>query len=212
MEYGGSESWCFAEGIEEFSNAALYVRDAIGLTPPPAADIPPCLTNAVPDLREILDAASREEAGTHWPEWWRAVIAMEAEQHLGRVRRGSPADGLVDPTRLATLDASPALHHAVQATFDRACRWVGEGRRHLVAADDPSLFEWGLVRDTAEEVAARYGVRLGTVRGCAIVLMVDAKWWANVAPGVIACSVGTALDREVGQAAIRTAFESALKV
>jgi hypothetical protein len=212
MQRAGSESWRFAEGVEELSHAALFVRDAVGLTPSAAADIPPRLTGQPPDRKAVLDAAAREEASLQWPRWWRAVLRWEAcaQQGLttGRAPWRDQLSAVADPPDFANLADSPALQGAVQATFSEACRWAGERRRDVLPADDPALFGSRLARDTAEEVAASRGVRLGIVQGCAVVLMVEGIWWARIGPGAVACSVASVHDPQTARSVLRAAFES----
>ena len=214
MKYAGSESWHFAEGLEGLSHAALYVRDAVGLKPVLTADIPPRLSGTVPNRRAVLTGAERDQASGQWPRWWRAVIACESREYgdesTGPYGRLDEFQNVADPPHFDSLGEHPALQKAARATFAEAYRWTAQRRREVLNASDPSVFNWMMLQGIADEVASRRGVTLGKVRGFAVVLMVKAKWWASISPGVVACSVSAARDPTLAQAIINTAFETAL--
>lgn len=211
MKLAGSESWTFGHGIEQLPHAAVYVRDATGLEPPPDPVLPPRLGVPEDERRDVLDAAGRAEAGAQWRCWWRGLVAAEA---TGRDRPGEVLQHSFWPGsdgRIAGLGPGDqsALRHAVMAAFDDGCRWLG---RHRPREPDASqeCFEWHLVRDVAEDVARRHRVSPGAVRGYAVVLRVDGNWWAGFGPGMTACSVACAQDPQTARDVLLEAFESGL--
>jgi hypothetical protein len=66
VKLAGSQSWTFGRGIAQLPHAALYVRDVIGLEPPPDPVLPPRLAPADDELRDVLVEAGRAEAGAQW--------------------------------------------------------------------------------------------------------------------------------------------------
>ncbi|MHB1522154.1 MAG: hypothetical protein ACYCWN_12760, partial [Ferrimicrobium sp.] len=44
------------------------------------------------------------------------------------------------------------------------------------------IFKWELVRDLAEDSAARHQVSVGAIDGCALVLIVEGIWWEIIGP------------------------------
>jgi hypothetical protein len=207
----GSQSWSFAHGIEQLPHAAVYVRDAAGLEPPPDPVLPPRLGVADDQRRDVLDAAGRAEAGAQWLRWWRGLVAAEATERVspGEVIQYSWWPG--DDGRIAGLGLGDqsALQQAVAAAFYDGCRWFG---RHRLPEPGTGreCFEWHLVRDVAEQVARGHQVSLGAVRGTAVVLRVDGNWWAGFGPGVTACSVTCAQDPQTARDVLLEAFESGL--
>lgn len=214
MKYAGAESLHFAEGVEGLSHAALYVRDAVGLKPVLAADIPPRLSGAVPNRRAVLTDAERDQASGQWPHWWRTVIACESREYGGQSAgpygRLDEFQNVADPPQFDSLAEHPALQKAARATFTEAYRWTAQRRREVLNSDDPSVFNGMMLQGIADEVASRHGVTLGNVRGFAVVLMVEEKWWVSISPGVVVCSVSAARDLTLAPAIVTTAFETAL--
>ncbi len=210
MKLAGSESWTFGHGIEHLPHAALYVRDATGLQPPPDPILPPRLTLPDDDRPSVLDQAGRTEAGAQWLRWWGALVVDEAAQRRnssGGLRYGLWPD---DNGWIANLGGDQAaLQQAVAATFHDAGRWFD---RHRPPEPDTgrACFEWHLVRHIAEDVARRHHVSPGAVRGYAVVLRVDEIWWAGFGSGATACSVAAAQDPQTARDVLLEAFESGL--
>jgi hypothetical protein len=204
----GSESWTFGHRITQLPHAAIYVRDAVGLEPPPDPVLPPRMGVPDDELREILDEAGRAQAGADWLRWWRGLVPAEAAEQgqPGEVTQHRFWPG--DDGRIAGLGPGDqsALQHAVVASFDDGCHWLHRLRPPVLA----QTFEWHLVRDVAEDVARRRRVSLGTVRGAAVVLEVDRNWWASFGSGATACSVACAQDPTTAKNVLLEAFESGL--
>ena len=211
MRRAGSESWTFGHGIEQLPHAAIYVRDATGLEPPPDSVLPPHLGVLDDERRDVLDESGRAEAGAQWLRWWRGLVVAEAAQ-------GSTPRAVIqrsfwpgDDGRIAGLGPGDqsALQQAVAAAFEDGCRWFGH---HRPPEPDTSqgCFEWRLVRDVAEYVARRHQVSPGAVRGNAVVLRVDGNWWAGFGSGATACSLACAQDPQTARDVLLEAFESGL--
>jgi hypothetical protein len=211
MRLAGSESWTFGHGIAQLPHAAVYVRDATGLEPPPDPVVPPGLGVPDDERRDVLDETGRAEAGAQWLRWWRGLVAAGATDRVspGEVIQHGFWPG--DDGRIAGLGPGDqsALQRAVAAAFDDGCSWL---RRWRPPEPDASqeCFEWYLVRDVAEEVARRHKVSPGAVRGTVVVLWVEGKWWAGFGSGVTACSVACAQDPQTARDVLLEAFESGL--
>jgi hypothetical protein len=221
MQTAGSESWRFAEGIEQLPNTALFVRDAVGLVVPAGPTIPPRLAGPLPDRSQVLAPEVRSEAGRQWATWWQAILTHEARMQRGDHGADRPAwlrglaDDLhliVDTTDFAALSDRPVLRDAVRATFVEGCRWTDDQRSAWLPPARGPLFGWEMTRDVAEEVAARRGVGLDAVRACAVVLMVEGTWWRHFAPGVVLCSLSATQDPKIARTALQEAFESGLSL
>jgi hypothetical protein len=205
----GSKSWAFRHGIAQLPHAALYVRDATGLQPPPDGVLPPRL--GVPDheRRDILDENGRAEAGTQWLRWWRGLVTAEATESSGEaLQHNFWPNGNGRIAGLGPGDQS-ALQQAVTAAFDDGCSWLHRWRPP-VPQTERACFEWQLVRDIAEDVARRHQVSPGAVRGTAVVLRTEGNWWAGFGSGVTACSVACAQDPQIARDVLLEAFESGL--
>jgi hypothetical protein len=207
-------TWHFSQGVEELTNALLYVRDVTGLEPTHMPNIPPHLAGRLPNWHDKLDTATRAQASAEWPRWWRAVLDYEIRVHLSRSadQRARLAElrNIADPPAFGSLADCPALRKAAQTAFADACRWVAGERDKLFSDDGQSLFGWHLIREVAEEVAIRRGVQPGQLRGCVVVLFVEGGWSVKLGSGAMACSVMTAQDPVAARDTVRTAFESAL--
>jgi hypothetical protein len=57
-------------------------------------------------------------------------------------------------------------------------------------------------------VARRHQVSPGAVRGTAVVLSAEGKWWAGFGSGATACAVACAQDPQTARDVLLEAFES----
>ena len=125
MKLAGSPSWTFRHGIAQLPHAAVYVRDAAGLQPPPDAVLPPRLGVPEHQRRDVLDQRRRAEAGAHWLRWWRGLVTAEATDrgNGGEIIQHSFWPG--DDGTIAGLGPGnqSALRQAVAAAFADGCRW-----------------------------------------------------------------------------------------
>jgi hypothetical protein len=220
MRRAGSESWLFAYGIDQLPHAALYVRDATGLLPPRDPVVPPRLVQSQARYRHVLDDAGRADAGAQWLRWWRALVTGSAQAQYAASRGDlDDARSITDLSRgiwpddqgvIAALGPGDqtALSQAVRAAFEPGSRWNSRYRPPQPETD-LSLFEWHLVRDTAEDLARRHRVNPGALRGYAVVLLVHGKWRAAF-DGAMACSLTCAGDPDSARAVVTEAFESSL--
>jgi hypothetical protein len=211
MKRAGSPSWTFRHGIAPLPHAAVYVRDATGLQPPPDPVLPPGLGVPEDERREVLDEDGRAEAGAQWLRWWRGLVTAEA------IERSSPGEAIQhsfwpgDHGRIAGLGPGDqsALQQAVAAAFDDGCSWFHRWRPPAPQTER-ACFEWHLVRDVAEDVARRHQVSPGAVRGTAVVLRAEGNWWAGFGSSVTACSLACAQDPQTARDVLLEAFESGL--
>lgn len=223
MQHPESASWRFTEGIEELPLVALYVRDAVGLAVQAGSAIPPRLDGELPgDRSNVLETVQARAAGLAWTDWWLKTVSLTvhhwqdesraSDQRARMQQRAAEHRKVFDPPAFASLVNSPALREAVRATFEDALRWVNSRRRALLVPPEgrPGQFDYEIVREVAEQVARNHQVNPGSVHGCALVLPVEAKWWAGFAPGAVLCSVEAARDPEVAQIVLTDAFESRL--
>lgn len=223
MQRAGSASWQFTEGIEEMPLVALFVRDAVGLAVLAGSAIPPRLGGERPgDRSDVLEIGQGDAAGPAWTDWWLQIVSLTvhhwqdesaASDQQARMRqRAAEYRKVFDPPAFASLANSPALREAVRATFEDAVRWANTRRRALRMPPQgrPGQFDYDIVRGVAEQMARQYQVSPGAVRGCALVLPVEAKWWARFAPGAVLCSIDAARDPAVAQIVLTDAFESSL--
>lgn len=211
MRLAGSPSWTFGHRIVQLPHAAVYVREATGLQPPPDPVLPPPLGIPDDERRDILDETGRAEAGAQWLRWWRGLVAAEATER-SRNGEGTPQSFWPgDDGRIGGLGPGDqsALQQAIAAAFNDGCSWL-QRRRPLAPETERACFEWHLVRDVAEDVARRHQVSPDDVRGTAVVLRVEGSWWAGFGPGVTACSVACAQDPQTARDVLLETFESGL--
>ncbi|MHB1430501.1 MAG: hypothetical protein ACYCVZ_00060 [Streptosporangiaceae bacterium] len=180
----------------------------------------------MPDLTGRLDERTRREAAEQWPAWWRDVLTREGALNLrdsGKNHTAPSAERtmrrardmarlrreFIDPPEWDSLSDRPALQTAARACYTDGCRWADTALHpvHRESADSP-IFEWHVVRDAAEAVAAGLGVDIGDINGRAIVLAVTGHWHELLAPGLAACSVSDALDPPSAAAILRETFSS----
>jgi hypothetical protein len=201
MRQGRSESWRFVHDFDQILHAVLYVRDCLGLDVEEAGGIPPRLAGDIPDRSGLLDSVGRHEVIRDWPNWWNRAVVERATTQLGRrgVERGPwprEVDGrhrqVADPLEWSALSGQPALQEAARKLYIEGCQWFGSARRPFLPPLNRDIFNWELVRDSAEATAADHGVSVGAINGCAFVLVVEGSWWELVSPGVVLCSVAAA--------------------
>lgn len=219
MRCAGGRSWRFSHGVEQWPHAVLYVRGALDLGVKPAPGVPPGLIEKVPDHCELLEPSARAVAARDWLTWWDTIIRYESRAHvdcgaqdLSAIRERAVEYGeAIDPARPKALSGT-ALQPAAKAVFAEAQSWGGR-----VDMPDPggnregeNAFQWEVIRDTAEAVAAAHRVDVGEIDGAASILFVKGVWWELVAPGHVFCSLAAAQDQNVAAAMLRSAFESRL--
>jgi len=222
MRQAGRESWRFAHDIDQNLHALLYVRDALDLSVDRGRSVPPRLKGDLPERSRLLDSDSRHHAALEWPSWWDHVLGERVGFELGsrpegtdqrRLRRELAERRLVaDHPEWASLADRPALQSAARALWTEGCRWADAARRPLLPPTRHDIFRWDLVRDVAEDCAARNHVGIGAINGCALVLIVEGTWWELVAPGAAVCSVSAAVEPESAKAVLDEVFTSALTV
>lgn len=119
----------------------LFVRDAAGLNPPAAIDLP----RLVPDveLRASLAPLAVPAASEQWARWWRRELA----------RQEGPERGFAVPD--ARYGDGEELDALVHACLDDARRWSADRKREVSEAHLSSGYpdvESELVRAVEEEV------------------------------------------------------------
>ncbi|MFG1805603.1 hypothetical protein [Streptomyces sp. NPDC049040] len=123
MRYAGSPSWLMRIQSPQGLLIGLFVRDAAGLHPPTAVDLPP-LEPAV-EMRAGLVPLAVPEASEQWARWWESELERPEGQQRGFSRPS------------ARYGDGPELNALVQACFDDAVRWSSErGREDSAAADE----------------------------------------------------------------------------
>lgn len=217
MHEAGTASWRFAHDIPTTLHALLYLRDTLGLGELAGFEVPR-LIDEVPDRREVLSASERSEAAAAWKRWWGRAVGADTEENLVR----DPTDAswraqmverrrsLADPPGWSSLGAHPGLQRAAQLLYGEAGRWASNARRPYLPPQRRDLFEWHVVRDAAEETAARYGVSPGAVNGSALILLVEGSWWQQLPSGMAVCAVGAAADPAITASILRRVFAFSL--
>lgn len=223
MRRAGRPSWRFAHDIDQGLHVLLDVRDALGLegigggdggpaAPPPLLDGPPARPGTV-------DASSRTQAAQDWSAWWSRVVAERARVELGQTPEGLARHEWIaevaeahrttfDPPEWASLVDTPLLRRAASERWREACDWFTPARSPYLPPGCRDVFAWERVRAAAEEVATSRQVGVGALNGCALVLLVEGRWWTLVEPGVAVCSVGAARDPEATDAILAEVFTS----
>jgi hypothetical protein len=195
-------------------NAVLYVREALGLPVAKSPGVPPRLIDKVPDRSDLIQDADLTVAAAEWAAWWKAVGEFEARvQQLGGESAAQARNeyrSLVEPETAPALSGS--LKAAAQTLYCECCHWVdvdpGPSRR--VNGGALAGFEWNLIHDAVEEVAAQAEVNTAEIRGVVSVLFVQGTWGAVTAPGFAWCSLAAANDPRVCSEIIRAALKSRL--
>lgn len=118
-------------------------------------------------------------------------------------RTGAPPD-------FAGLSDRAALRHALAAVMPDASRWAEVARRPTLPPAGQSTFDWALTAEVAEAIARDRGIALETVRGVALVLVVQGAWWALQQPGVVLCSATAAGNVGTARTILHVVFESGL--
>ena len=217
MRFKGSASWRLSVDQPQSLDIALFVRDAVGLVPPQAADVPPALAVQISDHTAVLTDAAQIEAGEQWLGWWRRLIAhafaprpvLETEEDMvarGR-RRIDEYQRIMDPPDFESLADAPALRTAASATFMAASGWLGANRRPVAG---PLLPDHALVRAVVDELIAERRVRPDQLDAAVVVLNVVGAWSYLPRPGAVCCSAGVMNDPMAARAALREAFVSGL--
>lgn len=213
----GKESWRFTHNIPTTPHALLYIRDALRLGELASLEVPRLIEEA-PDRRAQLTTRERTDAASAWSSWWARAVGVEVQDTLvrhptdasWRARMFERRQQLVDPPAWSSLGAHPGLQHAAQLLHHEANRWADKARLPYLPPVRRDLFEWHLVRDAAEETAARYKVSPGAIDGSALILLVEGDWWQLLPSGTALCSVGTARDPTASAAILRQIFAFSL--
>jgi hypothetical protein len=208
MQLDGSPSWRLSLDDPEDAHTALFVRDAVGLVPPPSPEVPPKLAAEIPGHAAVLTNAERTEAGEQWLEWWRSLVAHQITPHP------SPASAeyldayqlVMDPPDYESLAGFPALRTAAIATLGATRRWWHTTRRKA----GPRLAVSAPVSDIAQEVIAEYGVSPDQLDAAVIVLAVTGAWSYVAGPGAVFCSTSMLNDPKNSRALLREAFVTSL--
>lgn len=112
MRYAGMPNWLMWIQTPHGLLAGLFVRDAAGLQPRTAFELPP-LVPAV-ELRADLAPLAVAEASEQWARWW--------ERELGR--DDAQGRGFCAPD--ARFGDGPALVALLDACHDEAMRWSSD--------------------------------------------------------------------------------------
>ncbi|CAG6397721.1 conserved hypothetical protein [Actinacidiphila cocklensis] len=144
MRYAGSPSWLMRIHCPLGLLIGLYARDAAGLRPATAVDVPR-LEPAV-ELRADLAPLAVPAASEQWARWWEGELArQEGVEH-----------GFFAPD--ARFGDGQELDALVRARLDDARRWSGErGHEEAEAHRDGSYpdEENGLVRAVEAEIGRK---------------------------------------------------------
>ncbi|MDQ4504086.1 hypothetical protein [Sinomonas sp. ASV322] len=184
MRLAGTRSWEFRGDVGSATNAALYVRDALGLGPFADADVPPALAASVPDRSEQLGDAERVGASLEWLQSWRATAGHSPG---APVTPGGP----------------------FRSVWKEAYGWVGPARFEMVRAN-PALIPWGILRDAVRAVARDRHVDEGDLRGSLDILLVRGEWWHVIRPGFVLASAEAGRNPETAARLVRACLESGL--
>lgn len=205
MWVAGSSSWRFAESVDEQLLLALWARAALRLE---IGHGPPRLTGKVPDRREHLQGAASDQ----WPAWWRALVADAVLFQDGRSRaRGRPLKRPAANVPLGLVDDGRDLRETVAGLLPEGMAGADALKRAATLPGRGAAFAWRVVQEVAEDVAFDHTVELDQIRGVALVLPVDERWWQLAGPGAVLCSPAAAADPVAGRAALRAAFETGLE-
>jgi hypothetical protein len=218
MHMEGSASWRFGHGDQGYLRTALLVRDALQLPVAAADDIPPRLTEDVPDRRDLIPPAERTVAGQQWAAWWRRLVG-QAIREAGQRWTSPPSgdfeaiirhrfagrDTVFDPPDFASLAAAQPLQAAVRAVLAMR-RPQPDQRGH-----DEQAFAGQIVRDVAKRTVAELGVPAGDLTGNADVVEVEGLWWYLAGPGSAICSVNAARDPQTAADILREVFRSGVR-
>jgi hypothetical protein len=218
MRLKGSASWRLSLDNPQTLDIALFMRDSVGLVPPPSPDVPPVLAVRVSDHTAVLTDAARIEAGGQWLGWWRRLIAHEStprpvpagteEEMVAQSRRRlDEYQRVMDPPDFESMADLPALRTAAVATCMAASGWLTATRR---PGTGPLLLDHALVRGVVEEIIAEHGVSPDQLDAAVLVLNVAGAWSYLARPGAVCCSVGVINDPVAARAVLREAFITGL--
>jgi hypothetical protein len=214
MRTAGLTSWRLDVSDSDLAEMALFVRDAVGLTVPSTAGVPPALDSPVADRRNVLSDRDRAEASAQWQPWWQQILELEfgLKSSLHRPpAEGRGPDALAeigtvgDVPDLTALAHVPQLRAAVQASFEDVSRWR---QRRMPQRGAP--FEGDVVRQAVDNVAFDRQVPVNTLSGALLVLPVVGLWWQRIAPGQVLCSQAATRSSETNYRIVYEVFASCL--
>ena len=212
MQRSGTGSWRLGYGLGQMPHAVIYVRDALRVPLEHAAGIPPRLLGEVPDRSALLEGVDVTVAAREWVSWWHAVGQIEARTLLGGE---SPAELGAEYGRILDPNTSPAmgdsLRAVAQSLYREGCSWADSvepalGQREATLGG----FEWHLLRNVVEDVAAEADVSVAAMSGAVSVVLVDGVWDAIAAPGFAWCSIAAAQDPRVCAEIVRATLKAGL--
>ena len=198
----------------DLAEMALFVRDAVGLIEPAAADPPPALTGPVADLSGVLNDRDRADASAQWVSWWQQIL--EVEFGVKRVpsrpavgRRASEVVAAVrtvsDPPEFTALAHVPQLREAARASFDDVSRWQRRRVSRLEAGSGGDV-----VKQAVDDVAFDREVPVEALSGALVVLPVAGLWWRRIAPGQALCSEAAMSSPQTSYQVVYEVFASSL--
>ena len=217
MKLAGTRSWRFAVDVSDLLHLALRVRESARLEVPAGDDVPPP-HSAPPEPVSV--AVDREAAGAEWLAWWRELLGLEGRRQLlrpdqvserwGKVTRRLRAElaAVADPPTFTALHARPALQAAARTVGPTPRTWTS--RQLQQARGGRDVIDWPVVDAAVHAVADETGTDVNHLNGCALVLLVQGRWWQQIGPGVVLCSVDAAADAQAAGALVRSAVRSAL--
>lgn len=173
----------FYETVEETTHVALYIRDTLDLIVPTGPDVPPPLLGRVPN-QSMSMRLDRQEAGSEWLTWWRAVVqrqirAHSTENHAAELHGSDPRQDW----------PQGRLGDAIALLYEEACLWAEGPRRAAHPPLGEFAFPWKLVQEVAETQGG-----LQRSPGLALVLSVRGVWWTPIQPQTVLCSRAAADD------------------
>jgi hypothetical protein len=222
MQVAGQASWRFGETDGGDLRWALYIRDAGGLNPTSASDIPPALTwSAGARLGTAsggITPASLTTAAGQWIIWWRRLVGFQAaeaapphgpapdeDMNAWMLAKRDRYAAVFDPPGFESLAPTPALQAVAVATFP------DDRRLPLREPRVPAgQFDYRIVRAAAEGAIAEFGVDPGEIDGTVAVLDTGGAWSHLAAPGYALCSTQVASDQVAAAALLRAVFASLL--
>ncbi|NUS13774.1 MAG: hypothetical protein HOY69_20610, partial [Streptomyces sp.] len=144
MRYSGQPSWQMWVSSPQGLLVGLYVREAAGMRPATAVDLPPL--DPPVELRAGLAPLAVPEAARQWVRWWEGELA----------RQEGPERGFFAPDRRFDGEELGALVHAC---YDDAHRWAAlschdEDQAHL-DGEGGSGAEGDLVRAVEAELGRK---------------------------------------------------------
>jgi hypothetical protein len=216
MHFAGAESWTLNVSAEP-GPLAIYIRDALRLDTSGDPMSPPPLTSRPPDASALLTGEERRQAAVDWSVWWRNVLRFDGILHSTSGERDfltwyrsfaeERAAAVGEAPGFDALARSPALHRACVELFPQARTWMSSEPSE---SGPSAVVEHGLAAAVAEDVAARRGMSIGSVRGVVLAYGVEGIWWRVAEPGVSACSTACLESKEAVRRVLHDVFESSL--